>query len=85
MSEENKKQIGSDYNYKQKSASNLDLSISRKNTGDILNNKIRSSKSLECNTHNKYISDLTWKSKERNETLNSLGYGKLNYLCVIEY
>lgn len=79
LSEENKKHSGSEYhNYKQKSASNLDLSISRKNTGEhLINNKIRPSKSLDCNTQNNYTSDLSWKSKENYEELNSIGYGKL--------
>lgn len=77
MSEENKKLTGSEYLYKQKSASNLDLSISRKNVGDnLINNKIRPSKSLDCNTQNNYISDLSWKCKESYEELNPVGYGK---------
>lgn len=76
ITEENKKQIGFDYNCREKSASNLDLSISRKNTENKLSNNIRSSKSLDCNTQSNFKSDLTRKYKERNENLS---YGKLFY------
>lgn len=79
LSEENNKHTGNDYQYKQKSASNLDLSISRKAVDDnLIYNKIRPSKSLECNTqqNNYNNSDLPWKCKENYEDLNSIAYSK---------
>lgn len=79
LPEENKIPTGPEHKYKQKSASNLDLSLSRKTIDDhLIYNKIRPSKSLDSNTQNNYVSDLSWKCKENYEDLNSIGYGEFD-------
>lgn len=76
----NKNNIEKEYPWKQKSASNLDLSIVRKTlNSNHLKNQIRASKSLDNTNNNNDISEVYWDFKEyqNDDDLRSIGYSKI--------